>query len=760
MVANKSLGLSPSLVLAIGVHSLKIAVDVEEIMLRGDSRSSVLQNFLGLTSSNETCKLQPMQKMNDVAQEKNTLDQQIISNLSGLKAELGAALHSLQTHENLMQAGRGREAHIPLNVYILADFTLVAAGGFFPILLLANSLVIEFPYVQGHLLLNLASFEEGKEQFIAEACSYENLLQLESWLDGQETAWLQELAQALELDIPTISVWQPYLFDRYKEGLWEAKNDAEIQTIMGNFLLACLSSDLSTFLRQGVNQIERSEQKTYYSSAAASVLLYDPQILIRACAYRLGAELLSSVLGVDIAANPNSIESQVERIITQLGSVREWVTNLLAGTPFNLDSESTLSIGHILAGPDFEDLPVQEWACAISGHHEHFLENQMPGYLDEVKSNALKMDLNLQSLLPQLIRELPEHSVLYPGGIQASRRVIDALINDFLTRANRFEQALALLPDDAELAADLEQCLRQLEDAVSALPALPRWITRLPLVLKRWVQAIFNALTLRKEYQHLLALREDSLQMQVRFYKGALARESFSQLGQIAGLLCDPTDEILAGLDRLSSFVASVQLHFEKEALRITEDTSSFRLSVLDQGVFEWAYTRWKQPLEAMRVVLLEQALFFLDWQDADDLKLAKRLLDFGLEVFQPVWQLSLNEILVQHEHLDTKSLADLLSQGMLPLLRLNFDHLGAGCSSQANYFLSADIKQSTLFADLEQSELNWQCLVIDNKYFVLCCQIRQMIPLGALKLLLKRGENTLKKLTAELGDKKRGEII
>jgi hypothetical protein len=754
---KKRVVVSPSLSIALDPFSCAIAMDTEDIIQSSYVDTPLLQKFLYLTSLEDELSFLSMQEIVDMPQGDSIVactQKDVFSNISKLKNELRSALHALQSHENLIRAGHGNNAHLPLNIYLLADFTLEDAGAFFPTLLIMNMFLSEIPYARGHLFVNLATFAEGDDEVAANANAYKNLQELDAWLGNQKTDALVALANKLDLDITSPYAWQVYLFDRYKEGLWEAKDESEIQIITGNFLLACLSSDLSASLEQNIIQVEKDELKAYFSSASASALLYNPRSLLRACAYKLGEKLLSLEFAPDISPDLYSIERKTEEIILALGTVREWVSTLLAKTPFSLNSEEELLISHNILTPDFKDLPMKEWVYAISAHHQHIFEKQMPDYLNQVKSNALKMDLSLPETFLQLLSPLPENSDLYPGGILASREVADILFGNFLDRSNLFGQALTFLDDDGKLEKAYEESLEKIERAIESLPTPPRWVLYLPFQLKHWGVSLYNALFLRKEYHHLLALREYSLEISTRLYSQQIEREVFSQLEQISGSLCDPADDFFAKLDRLSSFLASVQLHFQKEARSFFEDKSLFRRSILNQDILEYIYTRLELPVEKMRVMLLEEKGFFSDWKSADDLKLAQRLLVFCSEIYEPVWETSLNELLLQFKEEAVEDTAAFLSQGILPLLRLSFDNIGVGRSTLSNFFISAGGNKSALFQKLEDGEKEWQYLESNNHYFALGTQVRQMIPLDAVQHLRERGERAITTL-ASLKDKK-----
>ncbi|MBT7074943.1 MAG: hypothetical protein HN922_08545, partial [Anaerolineae bacterium] len=588
----------------------------------------------------------------------------------------------------------------------------------------------------------------------ANANAYKNLQELNDWL-GDQKAEKIELVKKLDLDITPLHVWQVFLFDRYKEGLWEAKDEREVQVIMGNFLLACLSSDLSASLERSVVLVEKDELKAYFSRASASALLYNPRSLLRACAYKLGGKLLALELGPDVSPDPYSIERKAEKIILELGTVRTWVSTLLGETPFRLDSEEDLLIGHSLLTADFKDLPMQEWVYAMSAHHEHILEKQMPDYLNQVKSNALKMDIALPETFSQLLSPLPESSDLYPGGILASREVVDILLGKFLDRSTLFGQTLSSLNDDERLGKAYEESLEKIEEAIENLPTPPRWVSILPFQLKHWGVSLYNVLFLRKEYQYLIALREYSLEISTRLYSLAMEREVFSQLEQISGSLCDTTDEIFDKLNRLSSFLASVQLHFQKESIRLFGDDSLFRRSILKQDILERIYTSLEPPLERTCVTLLEEEAFLSGWQSVNDLQLVQRLLAFCSGVYESVWGTSLNELILEYKELDVDDAAIFLSQGVLPLLRLDFDHLGVGHSTLENFFVSADSTKSALFRKLGQEGKEWQRLISNNQFLILCVQVRQMIPFDAMRHLWERGESAERRLSGLKGEEK-----
>lgn len=157
-------------------------------------------------------------------------------------------------------------------------------------------------------------------------------------------------------------------------------------------------------------------------------------------------------------------------------------------------------------------------------------------------------------------------------------------------------------------------------------------------------------------------------------------------------------------------------------------------------------------------MALLEEEAFLSDWKNVDDLKLSQRLLAFCSEIYEPVWETSLNELFLEYEEINTDDAANFLSRGILPLLRLDFDHLGVGYSTLANFFVSAESKKSALFRRLGQEEKEWQRLISDNQFLVLYVQVRQMIPFDAMRHLRERGESAERRLSS-LNDEEEEEL-
>jgi len=196
----------------------------------------------------------------------------------------------------------------------------------------------------------------------------------------------------------------------------------------------------------------------------------------------------------------------------------------------------------------------------------------------------------------------------------------------------------------------------------------------------------------------------------------------------------------MAALDRLSSILSSVQLHFKNKKQKIVTEKSPFRLSILNQDMVEKIYQEWKPSLELAQQKLLKEDGFLTDWKKVNDTTLAQRLLDFSLELYKPAGTIPLSTLL-RYEDLGAEERTASLTQGVLPLLRVSFDHLGVGYSTLENFFVVTEGKGAEIYKKVAQAEEKWQPLESNTPYAVFCVQVRQMIPLEAMVHFQECGE-------------------
>ena len=167
----------------------------------------------------------------------------VISTLP-LKKKLEDLIHTLRLHQRLIEAGLGNEPDLPLGVILLADLAdPILVSRLYPVLDTLKELLAHIPNSYSYLLLKTAVFESNPEDRVAFARLHLHLQKLQ--VQADQPNW----------------PFQVYLFDRYKEGIWEVKDDDELNVLMGNFLLALLSGRFAQQIAQRFSLLDARDLK-------------------------------------------------------------------------------------------------------------------------------------------------------------------------------------------------------------------------------------------------------------------------------------------------------------------------------------------------------------------------------------------------------------------------------------------------------------------------------------------------------------------
>lgn len=329
---------TPAVVLALGRLGAEVTADVEGIFLRGDRRRAAVTRFLFLAGGgSESLAFVPVEDFPpagaDCIQTRREACERFVAGAPHLRVALEGALREMHTHERLIEAGLGDVLAPSVDLIVVADLTEPgAAGALIPLALLLQGLLAHEPYGMGHLLLSTARFDPSGGDEMAEAQLYAVLRELDALADPRQAAVGQPLTEALGLEEVRPLLLRTYLFDHRKEGTREVRDRAELRVILGNFLLALLSGGLAQRLGDGLPVPEMLEQRAFYSSAAATALVFDPEPLIEACAGRLGAEFVAAEMGPDAMPGPRLAGDLAAEMDEQLGSLRSWLERLCTDT--------------------------------------------------------------------------------------------------------------------------------------------------------------------------------------------------------------------------------------------------------------------------------------------------------------------------------------------------------------------------------------------------------------------------------------------
>lgn len=731
--------LSPGLVLSLGKLANRAALDAQALLLRSDPWRVRAVKFLTLndgkagliwtqTRSARRAELFPKGTRAQVCEA-------MLQSAGDWQAQLEDALHDLRAHEQALTAGGEPRPVQMLRVLALADLGEPGAAALFPLLVSLQRLLAREPYCQVLLLLNVAGFGPSGTRKQRLACRAANLADLHELLSANSPLRAR-LAAKLEVNTSDPLNAQVFLFDRYKEGGWEAKNESELGLILANSLLAFLLGDTAVG-----RQVSIQTDEPLYSGVGAAALVYDPAELMESCAARLGAEVLNTEFGANALPELCALHETAAELSGLHGEWSGWLANLLAGTPFTLRGRDATQVDLHFSDLSFDDLPLEEWGDAISGQDRHFGETVFPAARERLLANAHSLRDMLIGKQNDALESLPQRERLYPGGPAAARKVIGLLATYLQERMSKEEGG----SDSQAFQNQIDVSLKLLDQAIEQLPQPPRWFRQLPTFLRRAARAIFALLYQREALARLMLLRQQAIRAVELKYAGLLEGEARQQENELRRCLLDGLKQADAALQVLQGVVYSAQLRLEKRSGLPGRIETPFRQPAVDQAVYEWAYQRGLKPAGEMRYLLLEEHGLLSDWKTLDARKIEAALLSFARGLYQFTWQLTLDEILAQRESTDLSGVWALLSQGSAPLLRPDYDRVsmdaarqpGAGeQTNQKRVFLCQSAKSTPFLPFLRGPLTGWQAQSTGDPFLAFCLRLRQGLPLPALETL------------------------
>lgn len=752
--------LSPGLVLSLGKLANRAALDAQALLLRSDPWRVRAVKFLTLKDGQAGFSWTQTRSGRAGLFPKGTRAQTCAAMLQSTgdwQAQLEDALHDLRAHEQALTTGGEPRPVQMLRVLALADLREPGAAVLFPLLVSLQRLLAREPYCQVLLLLNVADFGPSGARKQRLACQAANLADLHELLSANSHLRAR-LAAELGLDgAPLPPCAQVFLFDRYKEGGWEAKDESELGVILANSLLAALLGDTALG-----GQVSIQTDEPLYSGAGAAALVYDPAELMESCAARLGAEVLGTEFGANALPELRAILDTVAELSGLYGEGRGWLAELLAGTPFTLCPRLSSPInGGIEGGRNmpqvdlhfsdlsFDDLPLEEWGDAISGQDRYFGETDFPAARERLLANAHSLRDMLIGRQNDALEGLPQRERLYPGGPTAARKVIGLLATYLQERMSKE----AGESDRQSFQNQIDVSLKLLDQAIERLPQPPRWFRLLPPFLRRAARAVFALLYQREDLARLMLLRQQAIRAVELKYAGLLEGEARQQGNELCRCLLDALKQADASLQVLQAAVYSAQLRLEKRSGLPGRMETPFRQPAVDRAVYEWAYQRGLKPAGEMRYLLVEEHGLLSDWNALDARKIEAALLSFARGLYQFTWHLTLDEILAQRESTDLSGVWALLSQGSAPLLRPDYDQVsmnstqrvsidaarppGAGeQTNQERVFLCQSAKSTPFLPFLRGPLAGWQAQSTGDPFLAFCLRMRQGLPIQALETL------------------------
>lgn len=719
--SNSVMTATPALILAIGSAFVPAVADVERIFFQSDPRRKAITRFQALSFQTKKPELISVcdakeQGGKSVAQNKEQACDLLRESIDVIRSGLRAALHDLRSHEKVMEVGLGSKSHLPLDVIALADLSEPDAAVLESLLPLLRALLHDEPYAKIHLLLSVAVFSEDET-------AAENMRVL-----------LQGIQRILnDKDQPGIP--QVYLFDRYKEGVWEARDAAELQTIVGNFLLALLSGGLAQQLAHQTSSLDVEEKQAYFCGASATALIFDVERLQTACAMRLGAEILEAEFRSNLIPDPVLIQEAAKDFGTAHANLQVWMNRLCCDSLFRVRGGENIEIH--FSDLCFEEAPMEDWSKLILEYDAAFKTKKFPAQLDLIGKNAEELRDEFTGRLTQFAQSLPGQARFYPGGVRASQMILEQVMKDM--------EELCVAPRDiSEIERDsnerIKASLKALDQSMQSLPKPPRWMFRLPAFLRKPAVQLFNLIFLYHDLKTVTKLRQNSVRLLEQKYEAWTKEVASGKLTALQDDWKNALEKQKKSLKNLQSTLDRLQRQFAKRTVELTASPSMFRLSALDESVLAWAYYTGQRPPEGFRHALLHESGFLKDWHKSGIKVFESRLEDFCKSVYLRLSSTDLEEALHHRNGKDAKFLALSMAQGAVPLLRPNFDQTGSGASFQLRFFQCNDPFESSLYPVFKNDEQDWQILGSDDLLIATCCRVRMMIPISALSHLFERG--------------------
>jgi hypothetical protein len=704
---------APTLVLAPGEFAGGLLADLGDILLAMGGRKNVMMRLYRVV---------PADDMGENIRFLSTGEEQ-----AQAVSSLEAILHNLRLHQVFLEADLSNERDPSLRVIVLADLTDVGSVCLYPLLDKLCPKLAQEPDARLFLLCNIAAFPGEPERETKLARLHLHLAALERHIR--------------RIDCP----FQTYLFDGRKEGSVEAKDMDEIGVLMQNFTLALLSGGFAERLSDAYRPADTPENSVVYNSAGASAVIYAPGLLQDLCARGLAEETLATEFLSEISCDPVYLTTALDELLQAAGGLSQWVETLCDATPYRLMPGEAIQLDLHLVDLEFEDLPLLEWGEAIAGYAEYFEKNLLPTHFEMLTHNTEVLKAAVIRELHPHLRRLPSRSDLYPGGLAHGREVIDQCIRSIEGRRDG-----CIASQTADDAARLEQeyaaSMQRLDTAIDDLPDPPRWVKHLPGRLRLYASRLYEFFILRREYAHILSLREHILRALENKLIFHFEQQLRREITDVCGLLISDLETARKEIGDLHRRFETLKDGMIQRAAQSGNEALPFRMVLLDPQLLQWMYSRGQKDPAGIREELLGTRLLD-DPQSLFGEDLEERVMAFCRSAYEFLHDYNVEEILMHTGLKDLPILVSLLSRAAVPALRPDFDLGGGNSSFASQYFLCRDPQLSALTTSLDNSSYAWQSLAVNNPYLLISCRVRQMIPAAALAQLFQTARAAFEQL-------------
>ena len=362
-----------------------------------------------------------------------------VANSAKLKTGLKSMLHEQRDHKRLISTGWVDEFEIPLNIYILGDVKDPwTSGVLLPLGAILNGVLATTKLCRTQWLLNIAVFPESAPDQDLMAWSF--LQALDDFLQP-ESKEREKLTKALKMEPDQSPDFSVFLFDSRKEGDALVKDQASLDILMGNALLALLQEDLAGVLFNKRDMTAMLDRHSYYGSMGSSALIYDPDALQIACARRSGYNFLQDKIlckahdGQAALQKTNQIQEKIGGIYAWMERVCSQLSPVIGQVSIKSDLSEIIPQFTDLSMPvlDYERINQTPWADKLREYDANFRQVTLPAICAQLLSNKNNLKTILDGFLKEVFDQLPLETGLYPGGLENNKRVLELLADGFIT---------------------------------------------------------------------------------------------------------------------------------------------------------------------------------------------------------------------------------------------------------------------------------------------------------------------------------------
>lgn len=791
----------PAIVIAAGEFAVTTAVQVQHIYLRGDSNREKLTRFYALVV-NEKDEITLVNLQDAIELLADTTDAigeeyrpedlrhafflKTIQSQAGLRNALERHLHSIYAHEMLIKSGMAGVYDVAVNIYLLADVKdPFAAGVLLPFSFLLKEAAETRTLCKVHLLLNTAVFPSIEDNNRSDLAleTYTFLQELDDLLQDQSEL-REKLINALHYENKAPLNAIVYLFDSNKEGAAVVTDNIQMQVMTGNALLALMQKNMAQQLVSGQDIFEVSEQLLFYNSIGSVAMIYDPDSLQKTCSQRISRKFLDEVI-LSAGADAQLVAKETKKIEEDLGSLRTWFEAITFQLPPAIGqiqlNPDTHELGVMLTNLkmkeiDFDRFQATPWTQQFKAYLEQYKAEIPPLVTEALNTNSARMHEESIQKLSTVINRMPSQPGLYPGGIQNAANVlglletyvakIDEQIADLQTLLNEKEG-----PIDQEISEKLEKIQRIFDDA----PNLP-WLVRiLPRFIRTWAAPAYYARRYGKQLVQVRMLQQECTRLVQSSAAIQIQKEAVPHISaltqQLQEQIAQGKADYTALRERITAAAEKLPVNWPDFPLGQAENgwDDIFRIPMAEIRLAEYSYAKWLPSLEKWTYDFLDKAKTFSDWRNTTPDAVTKCLDDMGLDAYQPVWTITLDEIMMHWATNPKEFWADLpITASMIitgmnsanPLLRPNYDAVGGitlTSISRHNLFgahMWEYFKIPSTLPGYDQYEI----VHTGDPYTALLICVRHSLPLKSLVEMTRAGKIRYKGLTDD--DKRAYRIV